>query len=155
MKIYTRTGDEGLTGLFGGERVSKSSERIELIGAIDELNAALGMAVSSSQDDEIKRILHRIQGELFVAGAQIASPPREVQNGENKATVIPNISDEMITKLENEIDSFTAEAGELSNFIFPGGSVTGSAIHFARCVCRRVERVFVRASTEIEIPKLV
>jgi cob(I)alamin adenosyltransferase len=145
MKIYTKTGDTGDTGLFGGQRVAKDSPRIDACGVVDELNAALGLTAAHCKDSRIVKIITRIQQELFVVGADIATPSAEDGSGSASTSSIPRVDSAMIERLEDEIDSFTLEAGELTNFILPGGSVPGAQIHLARCVCRRAERVIVHA----------
>ena len=146
MKIYTKTGDTGETGLFGGQRVSKDSPLIDACGVVDELNAALGLAIASGQNDRIRSIITRIQGELFVVGADLATPKPAGENGSSSTVNVPRVTEKMVLRLESEIDSFTDEAGPLSNFILPGGSLAGAAIHLARCVCRRAERAVVHAA---------
>lgn len=128
-KIYTRTGDGGLTGLANGERVSKSDPRIETCGDVDETNSALGL-VLSNQDlpDEVRSCLSRIQDELFDLGAEIALPGYIA------------ISEEHISRLENELDTFNSTLPPLKDFILPGGSPAAAACHLARSVCRRAER---------------
>jgi cob(I)alamin adenosyltransferase len=136
MKIYTKTGDEGETGLYGGERVPKNSARIEAVGTTDECNAALGVAATMIDDAEVKEIVARIQGELFEVGADLATP---LARGET----VPRVHAEMTARLEAEIDRFEEDLPPLRNFILPGGSQGGAALHFARSVCRRAERRIV------------
>lgn len=135
MKIYTKTGDDGETGLFGGARVSKTDARVEALGAIDELNAALGVASAHSEIHEVKRILRRVQGELFALGAEVALTP-----GARPRDGAPVVSDENVNELERDIDGVEAGLPPLKSFILPGGSRAGAELHLARTICRRAER---------------
>lgn len=136
MKIYTKTGDSGETGLFGGPRVRKDSLRIEAYGTVDELNAVLGFARAESLPPEIDNLLARVQSELFDVGAELATPePR--QHG--TALVGPG----HIAELERDIDRFEATLAPLKQFILPGGTRGAAALHVARTVCRRAERCVV------------
>ena len=137
MKIYTKTGDAGETGLYGGTRVPKDAMRIETCGTVDELNACLGFVRSQIQDEEINTILHRIQNELFDIGADLAT-----LEAHPKATSL-RIPPTLTLKLEKEIDQFEGQLPPLKNFILPGGSAGGAAIHLARTVARRAERCVV------------
>ena len=146
MKIYTKTGDRGDTGLFGGTRVSKASARVASYGDTDELNGTLGMAAAiaiaaSGHDDPVALVLRRIQAELFVVGAELASSP------EKKVDVgIDLIADAQIAELEREIDTFDAELPALKSFVLPGGTPLACWLHIARTVCRRAERSAVALS---------
>ena len=137
MKIYTRTGDRGLTGLFGGPRVSKTDARIEAYGTVDELNAAIGLARSFLSHDaasSMDTLLEEIQGRLLVLGADLATP--------TDATVdVPRVLPEFATQLEAQIDELEEDLPALTNFILPGGSQAAAATHVARTVCRRAERL--------------
>jgi cob(I)alamin adenosyltransferase len=133
MKIYTKTGDEGETGLYGGQRVRKDAARVEAYGTTDECNAALGAAVIHIADVEIREIVARIQGELFEVGADLSTP---LERGD----AVPRVRPEMTARLEAEIDRFEDELPPLRHFILPGGSPGGAALHLARAVCRRAER---------------
>ena len=137
MKIYTKTGDTGGTGLFGGARIPKDSPRIDAIGTIDELNACVGTARSQIRDAEIDNLLHRIQNELFNIGADLATLDSHAKSNQLR------ISEDFVGALENDIDRLENELAPLRNFILPGGSVAGSTLHFARTVCRRSERSVV------------
>ncbi len=137
MKIYTKTGDTGETGLYGGTRVPKDAMRVEACGTIDELNAWIGFVRSQIQDTEIDVILHRIQNELFDIGADLAT-----LDAHPKATSL-RIPPALTLELESEIDRFEGELPPLKNFILPGGSTVGAAVHLARTVCRRAERCVV------------
>ena len=136
MKVYTRRGDAGQTDLFGGQRVDKDDARVEAYGAVDELNASLGMALAVSEDDEVRGLGRRIQGELFELGAYLATPDEHHQE---KASV-PRVGDEDVEHLEKRIDLFEEELSPLKRFILPGGTPAAAAFHVARTVCRRAER---------------
>jgi len=135
MKIYTRTGDDGTTGLFGEGRVVKSHPRVQAMGAVDETNAALGVARSSlpPQSDQMASLLLRLQHECFILGADLATP-------EDSRATVPRIGQKHIDALEQEIDDWESELERLTYFILPGGSQTASFLHLARAICRRSER---------------
>jgi cob(I)alamin adenosyltransferase len=137
MKIYTKTGDKGETGLLGGERVAKSSLRIEAYGTIDELNSFIGLASFEVKNDEIKRLLEIIQNDLFDIGSDLAAP----FNDKTGKMDIKRIEDQKYIKLESEIDRFEEKLEPLRNFILPGGSRGASLLHICRTVCRRAERL--------------
>ena len=137
MKIYTKTGDTGETGLYGGTRVSKGATRVEACGTVDELNACIGFVISQIHDEEINVILHRIQNDLFDVGADLATLDTHPQ-----ATSL-RTPPTLTTELESEIDRFDAQLPPLKNFILPGGSAGGAGVHLARTVCRRAERCVV------------
>lgn len=152
LKIYTRTGDEGDTGLFGGGRVAKDHPRVEAYGEIDELNASLGMARSVEMMPRIDEVLAPIQRDLFAIGALLATPDlKKMQEQLAKA----RISDERIAQLEQSIDNGEAELEPLKAFIMPGGTPKAAALHVARTVCRRAERAVVRLQHEVEVPQVV
>jgi cob(I)alamin adenosyltransferase len=135
MKIYTKTGDAGETGLFGGPRVRKSDARVEAYGEVDELNAAIGVARAAISDGELDDELARIQAELFSVGAELATPP-----GARARSVVPAVETAWTGRLEAAIDRWGAELPALRHFVLPGGGAAGAALHLARCVCRRAER---------------
>jgi len=138
MKIYTGTGDTGETGLYGGERVGKDAARVEAFGTVDEANAALGVAAGSVRDDEIRRIVTRLQNELFILGADLATPlRREAAAGK---PIVPRIEATACVGLEDVIDRFEAELPPLRQFILPAGAPGAAALHLARAVVRRAER---------------
>ena len=139
MKIYTKTGDDGTTGLYGGGRVSKASARIECYGTVDELNSVLGMILSHECSSEGRRYLSEIQNTLFVLGADLATPR------DSKATV-NRIEEQHAGQLEQWIDELDAALEPLKNFILPGGTESASTLHLARTVCRRAERLCVAAT---------
>lgn len=136
-RIYTRTGDKGETGLFGGGRVPKSHPRVAAYGAVDELNAALGLATSSLSDPEIGGRLSTIQADLFTIGSHLATPRAE---GEEAHRYLPELPHGRAKEFERWIDEADAELPELHAFILPGGTPGGAALHLARTVCRRAER---------------
>ena len=136
VKIYTRAGDDGNTGLFGGPRVSKSNARVAAYGDIDELNAVIGLALTIDPRDWERDTLVSIQRDLFGIGAQLASPnPEKVL----KSLVKAEIPDERIDALEACIDRIAAELDPLKAFVLPGGSIKAAHLHHARTVCRRAE----------------
>jgi len=134
-KIYTRTGDDGSTGLGGGQRVQKDSARIEAYGTVDELNSALGVAVAAGLDNELSAMCARIQNDLFDAGSDLC-----VLEEDKKKYKIPQIGEAHVKRLEEWIDKLQESLGPLENFILPGGSMGSAQLHVARCVCRRAER---------------
>ncbi len=146
MKIYTKTGDAGETGLFGGPRVRKSDHRVEAYGEIDELNAALGVVRAQVEDPELERHLARIQDELFSVGAELATP-----HGAKARSAIPPIEASWLERLEAAIDTWEAELPPLRQFVLPGGTRTAAALHLARCVCRRAERRVVALAADVEV----
>ena len=141
-KVYTKTGDKGLTSLVGGERVSKASLRVDSYGDVDELNAVLGIIRSQGVDEEINTLIIKIQNDLFVMGADLASP-LDIE--------VPRVSAESIKNLETAIDQFLEELEPLKEFILPSGNKGGSYLHFARTVSRRAERKIVKLMDEEEI----
>jgi cob(I)alamin adenosyltransferase len=138
MKIYTKTGDAGETGLFGGGRLAKSEPRIHAYGEIDELNAWLGVARARVEEPAALEALARVQQELFVVGAILATPNPSRRKGPKF-----ELDESRITALEREIDAWEAELPPLTTFILPGGGAGGSLLHAARAVCRRAERAIV------------
>lgn len=147
MKIYTKKGDKGNTSLFGGTRVPKSSARIEAYGTVDELNSIVGLGASYDLSDLGRRWTKKVQEDLFVLGADLATPP-------SSQTRINRIDEEAITYLEEAIDTMEEELSTLKNFILPGGSHAGATFHLARTVCRRAERATVTCSETEEISDL-
>ncbi len=146
MKIYTKTGDAGETGLFGGPRVRKSDARVEAYGEVDELNAALGVVRAGVEDPEIDRHLARAQDELFCVGAELATPH------EAKArSAIPPVEARWVERLEAAIDAWQEELPPLTRFVLPGGTRTAAALHLARCACRRAERRVVGLAAEAAV----
>ena len=131
MKIYTKTGDEGKTSLFDNTRVWKSHERIMSYGAVDELNSSLGIALSLELDEEIRKILVKIQNDLFIVGSDLANP--DITKKEMRTT------QDMIAFLEEKIDLLEPQLPELTSFILPGGELLSSILHLARTISRRAE----------------
>ena len=141
-KVYTRTGDEGLTSLISGTRVSKASLRVEAYGDVDELNAVLGIARSQAPDEELNAILVEIQNDLFIVGADLASPPD---------LDVPRITKKRVEELESLIDRLLEELEPLKEFILPSGNKGGAYLHFSRTVSRRAERRIVKLMEEDEV----
>ena len=134
-RIYTRTGDEGMTGLGGGKRVAKDSRRVETYGTVDELNSQIGVALATGLCDRLASELPSIQNELFDLGADLATP------ADSQARhPVPTIEDRHIEKLERLVDELNEVVGPLANFLLPGGSLGASQLHVARTICRRAER---------------
>src|SRR5688500_3753755 len=152
MKIYTRTGDRGDTGLFGGGRVGKDHPRVEAYGDIDELNATIGLARSSELMPRIDEVLVLVQRDLFSLGALLATPDLEKMHQQLEKA---RIDDERIAQLERAIDDGDRELEPLRAFILPGGTPKSAALHVARTVCRRAERRVVHLQHEVEIPGVV
>lgn len=140
VKLYTKTGDSGQTGLLGGGRVSKADARVEAYGELDETNAAVGLAATAAADDDVGRMLRAIQDDLFVLGAELASPAG--------AGDVAKIGPDQVTRLEAWIDAAAAEAPPLRQFILPGGSEAAARLHLARTVCRRAERRVVALAAD-------
>ncbi len=142
MKIYTRTGDEGTTALFGGDRVVKSHPRIEAYGTVDELNAVVGVVIAhlDAGADRLGAVLGRIQHELFDLGADLATP-------EHSRAKVARIGAALVETMEADIDAFEADLAPLRRFILPGGTPAAAHLHVARTVCRRAERLTVEAAT--------
>lgn len=139
VKIYTRTGDAGETGLFDGTRVSKADARVDAYGAIDETNAWLGLARAAGLDAELSTMVESIQRDLFAVGARLADPSKRIAGRVTKAAV--TAAD--VVRLEGWIDALEANLPPLRRFILAGGSPAGAALHVARTVCRRAERTIV------------
>jgi cob(I)alamin adenosyltransferase len=136
VKVYTRRGDSGETDLFGGERVGKDHLRVEAYGAVDELNAALGVAGAASSQADVRALVETLQARLFDLGAELATP--EAERREKTGQTGPTAAD--VEELERRIDAFEAELAPLKRFVLPGGSAAAAAFHVARTVCRRAER---------------
>jgi cob(I)alamin adenosyltransferase len=152
VRIYTRTGDDGTTGLIGGDRVSKDALRIDTYGTVDELNSVLGLVLSIGVPETVRQILSRVQDSLFTIGAALAAPDREAL----RKYGIPPILEEDIRLLEAEIDRHEAGLPPLSQFILPGGTPAGALLHMARTVARRAERCCVAlAGSESMDPQIL
>jgi cob(I)alamin adenosyltransferase len=138
MRIYTRSGDAGETGLFGGARVPKNDLRVEAYGTVDELNALLGCVRAQGADAEIEALLSSVQQDLFLLGADLATPTeRDTRKGK---ITIERIRPEQVARLEAAIDRYEAETPPLTSFILPGGHPQAAGLHLGRVVCRRAER---------------
>lgn len=150
MKIYTRTGDQGLTSLIGGTRVPKSSLRIEAYGTVDELNSWVGMVRDQDVNQPHRALLKHVQDRLFTIGATLASDP------ERSRMQLPDLLDADVLALEQEMDRLNEVLPELRHFILPGGHPAVSQAHVARCVCRRAERLSIGLREDDDfVPDLV
>jgi len=147
MKIYTKTGDSGETGLFGGERVSKNTIRIEAYGTIDELNAFIGLTIIEVSDNSVKDLLQKIQNWLFSIGADLATPDDE----KTKKLNVFRTPEEYYLYLEKEIDKYESKLDELRNFILPGGTKGAALLHICRTIARRAERNVVALNSTVKI----
>ena len=145
MKIYTKTGDKGLTSLIGGTRVPKFHLRIECYGTIDELNSYLGLIICQEIDVHDQKLLKEIQDRLFTVGASLAADP------EKSKMKIPDLHDSDIQLLEQEMDAMNNRLPELKHFILPGGNTVVAYCHIARCICRRAERLTVQLASESDV----
>ena len=148
-RIYTKTGDQGETGLVGGQRVAKDAQRIEVFGTVDELNSFVGLARISAREsglNELESIFERIQHELFNLGSVLATLPQDLHPNQ------PRITKETIDQLEREIDHYNATLPALRSFVLPGGSRICAELHVCRTVCRRAERTLVTMKHAEEIP---
>lgn len=147
MKLYTKTGDKGETSLFGGQRISKSHLRIDAYGTVDELNSYLGLIRDQDIDSNHKKFLIKIQHELFVLGAFLATPPKDefLKNGKSRVGIDKDREEEILS-LENKIDELDNQLTQMTHFILPGGHVSVSHCHIARTICRRAERICVLLS---------
>jgi cob(I)alamin adenosyltransferase len=142
MKIYTKTGDEGLTSLIGGTRVPKYHLRIESYGTVDELNSYIGLIICQPIEAHYKVILKEVQDRLFTIGASLASDP------DHSKMKIPDLNDNDIELLEKEMDAMNEVLPPLKHFILPGGNSIVSYCHIARCICRRAERIVFELASE-------
>lgn len=140
MRIYTRTGDGGETGLYGGQRVTKDHPRVCAYGDVDELNAFLGFCLAEGLPPAMEPLLLRLQAELFTLGADLATPDDAPAGAAAKA---PRVNEGMAAALEPEIDRWEADLPPLRQFILPGGDAAAARLHVARAVCRRAERSVV------------
>ena len=148
MRIYTRTGDAGETGLFAGGRVPKDHPRVAAYGDVDELNAALGMAMTLAPTADDRELLETIQRDLFTIGSELATPdPAKLA----QALSGPRVGEAHVAVLERAIDACEAALEPLRNFILPGGTSKAAAFHLARTVCRRAERAVVRLGHETTV----
>ncbi|MCZ7556534.1 MAG: cob(I)yrinic acid a,c-diamide adenosyltransferase [Bacteroidia bacterium] len=145
MKIYTRTGDTGMTGLFGGRRVGKDSARIEAYGTVDELNAQLGVARALSEDAELAQRITALQNDLFVLGADLATPI------DMEKTSVKRIEQRHIDRIETAIDDIEEKLDPIRYFILPGGHAAAAQLHACRTICRRAERCIVHLAALEEV----
>lgn len=153
MKIYTRRGDGGETGLFGGGRVPKDDARVEAYGAVDELNAVIGFAQLHVADPDTRERLSMLQADLFAIGAHLATPP---PRSGRRPPVLPELSPERIGEMESWIDAAGAVCAPLRNFVLPAGSPGACHLHVARAVCRRAERRVVTLDTRSQVePEII
>lgn len=146
-KIYTRGGDAGETSLGDGSRVSKLDGRIEAFGTVDELNAAIGVVLAGDVPETLRRVLTRVQNELFDVGADL-SVPAEIEGR-------LRVEQSLVDRLEADCDRFNAELPELRSFVLPGGTEASARLHVARTICRRAERDALRAAGDTELGRLV
>jgi cob(I)alamin adenosyltransferase len=151
VRIYTRTGDTGETGLFDGTRVSKADPRVDAYGEVDEVNACLGAALAAGVGDDIAAVLTTVQKDLFAVGARLADPSARIADRVTKATVTAD----QIELLERTIDRLETELAPLRRFILPGGSPAGALLHLARTVCRRAERRVVALGADSVEPGVI
>jgi len=148
VKIYTRTGDKGETGLGSGRRVSKDALRVEAYGSVDELNSVLGLARSFLNDVELDAILNNLQRDLFTVGADLAAP-------DANAPGVPRVDQGMIDSVERTIDKLEGELPPLKVFILPGGTQAAALLHFARSVARRAERRIVALNNVEKVSEML
>ncbi|MCO6493543.1 MAG: cob(I)yrinic acid a,c-diamide adenosyltransferase [Phaeodactylibacter sp.] len=148
FRIYTKTGDQGETSLFGGKRLPKSHLRIDAYGTVDELNSYLGLLRDYADNDASRNLLKEIQDRLFTLGANLASDP-------DKEMAVPDIKPEDVSLLEKEMDRMNDALPELRNFILPGGHPSVSFCHVARCVCRRAERLVVALAQQEKVEPII
>jgi cob(I)alamin adenosyltransferase len=151
VKIYTKTGDRGETGLIDGSRVPKNDPRVAAYGDVDELNAVVGIIKAHCNDAALNGLLHEIQRDLFALGAQLADPKSAVGTRKPKAAV----TQAHIERLEQAIDAHEAGLPPLTAFVLPGGSVIGAFLHLARTVCRRAERAVIGLDRDQSIDPLL
>jgi cob(I)alamin adenosyltransferase len=152
MKIYTKTGDAGDTGLFGGGRVPKDHPRVEAYGDVDELNAAIGVARAADPLPRIDEVLVPVQRDLFSIGAILATPKLEKMR---EQLAKAQVDEHRIADLEAAIDASERDLEPLRSFIVPGGTAKAAALHLARTICRRAERRVVHLAHDVEIPEIV
>jgi len=143
MKIYTKTGDDGNTGLQGDFKISKSHPRIIAYGTVDEVNAAIGVVLTNTLDDDVSQLLNQIQNDLFLLGSDLSN--QNLNDLKNRVTL------EMIENLEESIDTFESELSPITNFILPGGNIAAAQIHQVRTIVRRAETLLVKLSDKDEI----
>lgn len=145
FKIYTKTGDTGNTSLIGGTKVAKSHRRIEAYGTVDELNSFIGLCIDQLHAYQVPHVLREVQDRLFTIGSALACDP-----GKETRLKIPDLKPEDVTLLETEMDRMDTTLPPMKSFILPGGHVSVSTLHVARCVCRRAERCCVKLQQKKE-----
>jgi len=150
-RIYTRTGDTGETGLVDGSRLPKHAPRMAAIGDVDELNSAIGVALTHALPDAQRAMLGRIQNELFDLGADLATPATEDEHDFAPSEMVLRITADQVGRLEQEIDAMNDSLAPLRSFILPGGAPGAAAVHLARAICRRAERMAVAAAAEMRL----
>ncbi|MBK7100009.1 MAG: cob(I)yrinic acid a,c-diamide adenosyltransferase [Sphingobacteriales bacterium] len=150
IKIYTKTGDKGTTSLIGGKKVSKGDVRIEAYGTVDELNSYIGLCRDLLSDAETKAVLYEIQDRLFTIGSELACDP-----GKATKMSLPDLHEEDCKLLETEIDKMNDILPVMKSFILPGGAVSISHLHIARCVCRRAERCVIRLGEDEKVDPII
>lgn len=151
MKIYTKTGDKGKTSLYGGVKVSKANIRIEAYGTTDELNSIIGCVLAEELKAEVSAQLVQIQKEIFVLGAELATPKEKLFLANGKSRIGKMIQEDNINQIETWIDLWEKSLPPLTHFILPGGSRASAQAHLARTVCRRAERIVVALSQHEEV----
>lgn len=149
MKIYTKAGDDGSTGLIGGQRVRKSDARIDCVGAVDEINASLGWCAACAEATQASQ-LRQIQNDLFVIGSHLA-----LADGATAGASLPLLEESIVSRLEMEIDAAERDLPPLRNFILPGGTEVAARLHLARTVCRRAERRVVAFALDRPVPVVI
>ncbi len=149
MKIYTKTGDDGTTSLVGGERVNKDSLRVECYGTVDEVNSILGLIIAEIKIEDVCTLLNEIQNKLFTIGGELATP--ENKSEFNKVRLV----NDDILLLETSIDKYEEKLESLKQFILPGGTKGASLLHYARSICRRVERLVISLSKKEKVSNLI
>lgn len=155
MKIYTKTGDKGTTSLYGGVKVSKTHIRIDAYGTTDELNSFIGLILANDCSKVIEQQLVEVQKDLFMLGAELATPKDKLYLANGKSRIGKMTSEIEIEKLENWIDAWENTLEPLQKFILPGGGKAASAAHVARTVCRRAERIVVALSEHEDIREII
>jgi cob(I)alamin adenosyltransferase len=148
MKIYTRTGDDGTTGLYGGARTRKDDPRVEAYGTVDETNAAIGLARAAHLPREVDEVLAKTQSTLFDVGSVLATPAE-------KQASVPTVDDADVLFLERAIDALEAGLPPLKTFVLPGGSEGAARLHVARTVCRRAERLVISMSDHVPVAPVI
>ena len=150
MKLYTKTGDDGTTGLFGGDRVSKDDGRIEAYGTVDETNALVGLAAACTTDARLEEVLQKIQARLFDVGADLATPV-----GSKHEEKIRRIDEKDVVELEQFIDEFAEKTPPIEVFVLPGGSELAARLHVARTVARRAERAIITLGAKEKVGEAI